>query len=109
MGRFRFIEGLLEFSRAEAHTLLCDTLLSKVFDEAWTQEMDSVLIKMIREDKATWPAPQKVLRMDYSSCYIHFHLITARTLPVSIKLGSAKLHHSLQELLLGGHGSLSEI
>ncbi|KAF9292466.1 hypothetical protein BGZ68_005149, partial [Mortierella alpina] len=82
----------------------------KIMDKAWTQEMDSVLIKMRSEDKVAWPVIQEALGMDYSSCYVRYHRITARKLPVNIKLEGAELRQSLQELHRGlhvGHGSVS--
>ncbi|KAF9938433.1 hypothetical protein BGZ67_000204, partial [Mortierella alpina] len=83
----------------------------RIMGQAWTPEMDSVLVKMRRESKAGWPTIQKALGMDYSSCYIRFHQLTARKVPVSLKLEGLELRQSLQELYRGvlvGHGSLSD-
>ncbi|CAO3570393.1 unnamed protein product [Mortierella alpina] len=93
---------------------LVTTLNPKVYrimDQGWTQEMDQVLVKMRREDKAAWPVIQEALGMDYSSCYIRYHRISEGKLPVAIKLEGAELHQSLQELYRGvlvGHGSISD-
>ncbi|KAF9576696.1 hypothetical protein EC968_005469, partial [Mortierella alpina] len=81
----------------------------RIKDQAWTVEMDNVLIKMRREDKAAWPAIQEALGMDYSSCYTRFQRIAAARKPV--RLEGAELRQSLKELYRGvlvGHGSLSD-
>ncbi|KAF9950799.1 hypothetical protein BGZ70_001227 [Mortierella alpina] len=93
---------------------LVTTLNPKVYramDQIWTKEMDHVLVKMRREDKAAWPMIQEALGMDYPSCYIRYHRITENRLPVQVKLKGAELRQSLQELYRGvlvGHGSLSD-
>ncbi|KAF9951030.1 hypothetical protein BGZ72_007346 [Mortierella alpina] len=81
----------------------------RIMDEAWTKDMDSVLLKMRREDKAAWSVIQDALRMDYSSCYTRFHRLTTRRPPV--KLEGTELRQWLRELYRGvlvGHGSLSD-